>query len=1198
MLEVFRFECRYQLRSPLFWSLAGVFFLLAFFAMASEDVSVGGVSNNINFNSSFAIIQTQYVFSLLIMFAGIAFVAGAVTRDFEHRTAELLYASGVTPRAFYFGRFFGGALFCLLVGVAALLGTFVGSFMPWLDPERVGPLLSGAYGYSLFLVILPNALLVSSLFYVVAALTRSMLWADVAALGFLVLYVVLGSVTDPEQLKRFAALDPFGIAPFAEQTRYWTAFERDEQIPQIAGAIMNGRLLWLGLALAVLLAGAARFRFRLGGGGGRRKPRSAAPDRSATPVHLTLPAAQPLVRALPVASPGLSAALAQLLSQVRMDVRGIVRSTPFYVLLAFGIFNTVGNVLGTMELAYGTPVYPVTRLMIDAVRGAFSLVLLLVLIYYAGELVHRERTFRLKQILDATPWPSGIMVIAKVLALWFVLYAMLVVVMLACMVIQLLHGYSQLEPGLYLRGLLGVTAIDFLLLALLSVVIQVLSPNRFVGMLLVLLIFIAQQALPSLGFEHYLYRFEVPFARYSDMNGFGHFTLPWASFSGYWLLWAGVLVLLAHLLYLRGVEDRLSERVRTAWTRLTPGVAVLGSVLVVAIALTGHYIYRNTNVLNAYETRDDREALDAAYEQEYGSLREATVPQIIDLEMAVDLIPETRSLRSSGSAVLVNDGAAPLESVTVTLARPLAVSALTMDEAPFEQIDAAQNLWRIALTTPLLPGAQAQLHWALSWDNPGFPNSGSSTRLVHNGTFVNNTEIMPLPGYDYSRELQDNSTRREYGLPPVSRLPALDDPRWRNFNFFTVSRETAFRAVVSTAPDQIAIAPGYLTRDWQEGGRRYFAYEMDKPIWPFVSFTSARYEVVKEDWDGQSLEVYYHKDHAWNVPTMLRGSRDSLAYFAEVFSPYQHRQFRIIEFPGYQSFAQSFPNTIPYSEEIGFVADLRDESDVDFVYYVTAHEAAHQWWGHQFAPARVQGSAVLSETLAQYSALMVMERAYGEKMMRRFLKRELDRYLVGRGGELIEELPLKLTENQNYIHYRKGSVVMYDVKQMLGEAAVNRALRGLIERFGGKGAPFPTTEHLIDALKAEANPAQQARIVDLFEKITLYDLSVASATVTPAGEAFEVTVTIDASKFYADGEGREQEANLAESIQIGLFPERPADLSELDLPPPLLLERSDLHSGRQTLTFTVPQAPAWVGVDPYVYRIDRNPENNLKRVDS
>ena len=81
--EIFRFECRRQLRSALFPIVSLTFFLMAFLATASEDVTVGGVGRNLNINAAYAIIVTQFTFSIIAMFAGVAFVASAVTRDHE-----------------------------------------------------------------------------------------------------------------------------------------------------------------------------------------------------------------------------------------------------------------------------------------------------------------------------------------------------------------------------------------------------------------------------------------------------------------------------------------------------------------------------------------------------------------------------------------------------------------------------------------------------------------------------------------------------------------------------------------------------------------------------------------------------------------------------------------------------------------------------------------------------------------------------------------------------------------------------------------------------------------------------------------------------------------------------------------------------------------------------------------------------------
>ena len=1194
MGSIFAFECRYQLRSPLFAIVAAVFFLLGFLVMASESVQVGGVGDNLNLNAAFAIIQIQYTLSILGMFAAVAFVAGSMTRDFEVRTAEIFFATGIGERAFLAGRFLGSTLAATLAVGAGIVGTLAGSLMPWLDAERVGAFSMAPYLFSVWAVLVPNSLVVCALFFSVAALTRSMMAAYVAALGFMITFVVLSAVTDPERVQWLVLADPFGVTAFGEITRYWTVFDRNERVPAFAGTLLYNRVIWLAVALAALAATLALFRFSPGRRQGRR--------RLARLVGRWRRRERPApVRAddLPVVKPrqGRRIDVGRLASQIRMDVRGVLRSIPFYVLLAFGMFNVIGAFLGALSQLYGTPVLPVTPVMIRVIDGAFLFVVLIVIVYYAGELVHRERQHRVAGILDATPYPSWIMVLSKVGALWFVIAALLLVVMVTSIVVQALNGYYRFELGLYLTGLFGVMGFYFFLWCVPAVLVQVLSPSKFLGMLAFLLVFIGVQTLPSLGFEHNLYLLSAPNAPYSAMNGWGHFTTPLLAFGSYWLVFTLLLVIAAHLLFPRGELSGWGERLAVARRRFAPGVRVAAAVSALAFAALGGWIFYNTNVLNEYLTRDDRETAQADYEKRFKTFADLPRPQVTDIDLHVELYPERRRLESRGTATLLNDTAAPLEQLHLSVAPALTVEQLDFPGAELEASDERLGYYQYRLAEPLAPGGTAPLTWSLVWANPGFENGGSTTRVVGNGTFVDNTEFMPLPGYDTSRELEDNNVRREHGLPPVQRLPALGDPDWLGASQFQVSRRSAFRATIGTAPDQIAVAPGYLQREWRDGGRRYFEYAMDAPIWPFVSIVSARYEVARDDWNGVALEVFHHPTHDANVAAMLEATKQSLEYFTREFSPYQYRQFRILEFPGYERFAQSFPNTIPYSEDIGFIADLREDDRIDYVFYVTAHELAHQWWGHQVVGASMQGMTVIVETLAQYSALMVQEQAYGVHQMRRFLNYELDNYLRSRGGELIEELPLMYVENQGYIHYRKGSLVMYALRDYIGEEAINRALRGFIDRHAFQGPPFPTARDLVEAFRAEAGPEHQQLITDLFEKIVLFDLEVADAQAVPApGGGYDVTLTVQARKLEADGSGRETEVPLDYRLDVGVFPPAGADSDGVDLPPPLVLEKHRIVTGTNELTFHVEEMPERVGIDPYNKMIDRNPEDNLRRL--
>lgn len=329
---------------------------------------------------------------------------------------------------------------------------------------------------------------------------------------------------------------------------------------------------------------------------------------------------------------------------------------------------------------------------------------------------------------------------------------------------------------------------------------------------------------------------------------------------------------------------------------------------------------------------------------------------------------------------------------------------------------------------------------------------------------------------------------------------------------------------------------------------------------------------------------------------MIETMKKSLDYFQTNFSRYQYRQMRILEFPAFLgAFAQSFPNTIQWSEGLGFIARLDDPSDIDYVFYVGAHEMAHQWWGHQVSSADVQGGTVLVETQAQYSALMVMEAEYGPDLMRRIPAFELDNYLSSRGGESREELPLVRVENQGYIHYRKKSLVMYALKDHLGEDRINTALSNLIDEVAYQYDPYPRSVDLIRHLKAVAETNDEiALIEDLFERITLWDLATEDAGITENEDgSFTVRIEVRAAKLEADGLGRETEVHLDMPIDIGVFTMRP-DHDGFSPDAVLHLEKHRVTGGENTFEFTVARRPAAVGIDPYHKLVDRKSDDNLK----
>lgn len=1183
------FEWRYQVRSPVFWVGCMLFFLLTFGSVTVDQIQIGG-RGNVWVNAPYSILLTLAIMSLFSIFVTVAIVANVVIRDDETGFAPILRSTSVSKLAYLVGRFAGASAAALCVLAMIPLAIALGSAMPWLDPEKVGPFRITDHLYALFAFGLPSLLIISAGFFALATATRSMMWTYVGATATLVLYLVMRGLLRDPQFDTVAALaDPFGLSALTVATKYWTAAERNTLLPPMSGVLLANRVLWSVVALALFGVAYRRFRFEQRGAPVRAKrPEAAAPAPQALPRSTVLPAA----------CDDRATRWAQLRRLVRFDVAFVIRSPAFFVLVGLGVINSLGS-LWAAGRWYGSDSYPVTRVMVETLTGAFTLFPIIIAVFYAGELVWRDRERRMHEIVDATAAPDWAHLVPKILAITLVLGVTALAAVATGMVVQLLKGYTRVELAAYLLWFALPMVIGAVLLAVLSVFVQVLAPQKYIGWGVMLLYIVATVALTTAGFEHNLYNYAgaspVPL---SDMDGMSRFWIGQAWFEVYWGAFALILAVVAFALWRRGATIGLRVRMKHMRSRLHRGTIALLAAGVLAWAGSGIFIYYNTNVLNRYVTAPERDAVLASFEQQFLRYEKLAQPRITAVTLDVQLYPREVRAVTTGSYRIQNRTGAPIDTLHLTYAERLVLDHVELAGATLDK-EWRDHHYRIYKLSPALqPDEIRELRFTTTLAERGFPNGAPLTRIVANGSFLDNSEITPNIGVSRAALLKDRGKRRKHGLPVDLRPPTLEDETGRAHNPLRFDSDWIDADItVTTDADQTPIAPGYTVSDTTAGGRRTVRFKPDAPINHFFSIQSARYEVRRDVWQGVDLAVYFHPRHDYNVARMLDAMKVSLAVFSEQFSPFQFRQARILEFPAYANFAQSFANTIPYSESIGFLLEMGDPDDIDVITYVTAHEIAHQWWGHQLLPSEQQGATMLIESFAQYSALLVMERMYGREQIRKFLKYELDRYLRSRGGEVVEELPLARVENQPYIHYQKGSLVMYWLKEVVGEATVNGALAAMLKQYAFKPAPYPNTLDFLRLLRTAAGPQHDALITDLFEKITLVDVKTRSATAVarPDG-SYEVTLEVDARKLYADGKGVETESPLDEPFDIGVFTAEPGKHG-FTAASVLHMERHPIHSGKQAVTVVVDKRPVFAGVDPYNKRIDRNSDDNLAVVD-
>jgi ABC-2 type transport system permease protein len=1203
--EFFEFELKFRLKSVSTYVYFALWFFLSFLAIAAEDfISTGNDKILLNGPFSTSILYIVITFFGVIVIAAI--FGSSILRDFQRDTYQIVFTKPISKFAYLGGRWAGSFVTAVFCFSGLVFGEAVGTFAPWADPTRIVHGHFGWYLHAFFAITVVQIFFLGSLFFTIAALTRKLFIVYLQGVVFFVVYLVVNAIFQATgSLEHFwsAIFDPVGLRLFDSITRYWTAFEKNSlQLPwsaNVAGGIfLYNRLLWSGVGLISLAVVYKLFPLSVEAltavSQGRRAARARENDDAEVRTIRSL-VAKRLPTVHQVFGPGTS--FSQFVSLTRIRISNITHELPFWALFAVMLMYALlqGHFASRRQ---DGQLYPVTYLMVAAVEGNATLLLFIIATLYAGELVWRERDTHFDGIHDALPVRETTDWLSKLAALAVIELILLTVVLFCGILSQTIAGYYHYELFQYFKELYLVTFPQILIFTLAALFFQTILSNKFIAHGIVIGLFILNIVLFNFGWENTLYLFgNTPPYTYSDMNGYGHFipALFWSI--TYWLAIGALMGVLSIAVTLRGSEDSWSARLRLARYRAPRLIPAGVLFLLIAIGSGGWYFY-NAHVLNQFLNAHARRDIQAQYERDFKKYEKLPQPKIIAVDANIDIFPERRAFSGTGHFVLQNKTTVPVPQIHISNQQQ-SVTNVEFDR-PFHIVSQSPRaMYTIyALDQPLQPGDKLNMTFNVGYATHGFRDGNERPEFAGSGTFFD-VGFFPYIGYDVNVELDDPRRRRDEHLPPLEELAHRGDPYWSRINLFSPESDwITYKTTVSTSADQIALAPGYPIRTWQQNGRNYFSYDMGQVhMQDFYAYVSGKYNVKREVYNGVdgpiNLEVYSAPAHPYDVEDMIDSSKAGLAYYEKNYSPFQFKQFRILEYPRYRNFAQSFPNTVPYTEP-GFLGRVLDpKKDIDRTYFVTAHELAHQWWGHQLIGGMVEGSNMMSESLAEYSALRVAQKKYGDDQMHKFLKHELDGYLRGRAGESRHEPPLVLVQREAYVWYQKGSLVLYGLSDYIGEDKLNLALHNFLmqSRYANandsQSGPYPDTRQFVDALRAQTPPELQYYITDAFESIVLYDNKALTATVTQTPDKkYKVTLTVQARKLKSDGSGNETPMTLNDYIDIGVF------IGKKDEEKPLYLKKEKISQAKQTFEIVVDQMPTRAGIDPYNKLIDRIPDDN------
>ena len=437
----------------------------------------------------------------------------------------------------------------------------------------------------------PNTIFAVSILFAVAVVSRSEATSFIAAfvlfLGFLLCDVQLKGV----QFERLAALlDPFAVRTFALVTKYWTVADKNTSAAGLHGLLFWNRLIWMSVSCLVFAAAYRRFSFTA-----RRK-------KSKVSESVEQPASAPVIAVTPHIGTSCSrrSSWAQFFGSVKIHFWSTVKSNSFIVIAA-AILIDIPFLLTEATGSYGTRSYPVTYRVIDLIREDVSFFLLIIITYFSGAMVWKDRERRMDEVVDATPAPEWTFFAARLVTLVGIVMMVQATALAAGTLVQAASGYYRFQLGHVAYELFVRDASTFLFLAILAFFLHVLAPNKYLGYLAFVLFYLVNMYVwPALNIATNLVQFAGrPKVIYSDFFGDAPYRRAWDWFTLYWLLFCLLLAIATVMFWPRGKPDGARTRFRNAALRLTPRWKATATACLLAFAGCGGWIWYDTEVLNS-----------------------------------------------------------------------------------------------------------------------------------------------------------------------------------------------------------------------------------------------------------------------------------------------------------------------------------------------------------------------------------------------------------------------------------------------------------------------------------------------------------------------------------------------------------------------------------------------------------------------
>ena len=764
------------------------------------------------------------------------------------------------------------------------------------------------------------------------------------------------------------------------------------------------------------------------------------------------------------------------------------------------LLQTFGSAVTTVG-AFDAPLLHTPGTLAVGMMNTLTLLICMLLLFYTVESLQRERSTGLSPIHYATPVGTASFLFGKALANTLVGLAVVLAVLAGCaldLAVQRRVAFD-IVPFALTWGLL--VAPTFLVWTAFVSASFAVTGNRYGAYAL------GFGALVATGY----------FQMRDKMNWVGNWdlwsTVRWSDISVFELdrsaLVLNRLVAVGLAAFFIALTVRIFARREPDATqvvhRLRPGALARSALALVPFAIlpltAGATLW--VQVQQGMGGKASEKQTRDYWKQNVYTWREALLPAVTFADVDVDLEPARSWFRVRGTYRLVNRHDVPLKQVPVTAGFHWDSLAWTMNGKDYKPEDRTR-LCVFTPPEPLQPGDSLEIGFRYEARHPmGVTRNGGGAM-----TFVLPSSVV-LTGFDGPEWVPVLGFQNNIGIKDENRA----EPRVYPDDFHTAVNpaflpggEHWLRARIRvTGPADLRYnATGVLVSETVKNGRRTALWETDRPVKLF-NLVAGRWAERR----GQGVSVFYHPAHAYNLDEMMQALEGSRRWFSEWFAPYPWRDLRVSEFPNLAQYAQGPVSNITFSEGIGFLT--KSEPKANLAFWVTTHEAAHQWWGNILMPATGPGGQVLSEGLAHFSTILLTEKVKGMEQRVAFCRTIEDRYGNFRRRE--DERSLLRTDGSRptdrTVFYDKSGWVMWMLVQLMGRDAVIAGLREFVAEWRD-GDDHPTLTELIATLRRHApDPtAYDAFVQQWFREVVVPEYKLLDMKRERAGDGWRVTATV------------------------------------------------------------------------------------------